>query len=220
MTEPLVELDAQDEMVGAVAYDIPVIEAGVVDTDKVFRWAGLGSTDGSLNNITRPASGDAWGDQFWLEDLSTTDIKLLTEAYTPDAVTQPKHTFKLTSNVGTFATAPRITVYDDSGRTEAEEVCVGTTGHTAPLIKGVIATVETAPGQYWGEGTSQLLHDKEVAGANSPNGLCGTTNYLECSSVDLNTTPEFFTLAFSCPDDVTLGTPSVDCVTTIEYTYT
>ena len=219
MTEPLVELDAQDEMTGA-SYDIPVINAGVVDTTKVFRWAGVGSTDGSLNNITRPASGDDWGAQFWLEDTDGVDLKLITEAYTPDAATQPEHTFKLTSDAVAFATAPRITVYDDDTRTEAEEVCVGTTGHTAPLIKGIIATAGTAPAQYWGEGTSQLLHDKEVAGANSPNGLCGTTNYLECSTTNINTTPEYFTVALSVPDDVSLGIPSIDCVTTIEYTFT
>ena len=223
MAEPAIELDVQDEMASSPTYDINIITGGTVDTDKVLRWGAPDSADGAITNVTLPTSGNKWAEELWLEDLSTTDLELLNATYDPDAGTQAYMTFKITSNAVSFATAPRITVYDSSSHTEAEEVCVGTTAHTSPFIKGRIATSSAQPAQWWGEASSAALHALETGGGVTPagnNALCGDTNYLECGTTDINGTPQYFMLALSIPDDATTGVDSIDCVFSIRYTYT
>jgi hypothetical protein len=223
LAEPALELDAQDEKTSSPTYDLPIINGGVVDTTITLRFGGPESADGSIKNVQRPDSGNKWAEDFWLDDSDGTDTQLTDENTDPDAATQPYMTFKLTSDAVSFASKPRITIYDDSGRTETEEVCVGTTNHTSPLVKGRIQTANTQPSQYWGEASSAALHGVENAGAVEPpgnNGLCGETNYLQCNSVDINTTPHYFSLALSVPDDITPGINSIDCLLAIRYTYT
>lgn len=223
MAEPSIELDAQDEMGAAPTYDIPFINAGVVDPTKTLRFGGADSADGAITNVQRPASGNIWAPDLWDDDSDGADAQLTDENNTPDAATPPYMTFELTSDAVSFASKPRITIYDDSGRTEAEEVCVGTTNHTSPLVKGRIQTANTQPSQWWGEASSAALHTLETAGAVEPpgnNALCGDTNYLQCSTVDINGTPHYFTIALSTPDDVTPGVDSIDCIVSVRYTYT
>ena len=218
MAEPTIELDAQDENTSSPTYDIAIINGGTVDTTKVIRFGGSNSADGAIENVTIPTSGNKWAEELWLEDTDGTDI-LLSDV-DPDQATQPYPPFKLSTDATAFATAPKISVYDSSSGGETEEVCVGTTNHTSPFLKGYTNTTGNQPSQYWGESTSADLHTKEVAGANSPNGLCGATNYLECNGTDLNGTPEYFGIWESIPDDATTGTDVIDCILRIEYTYT
>jgi hypothetical protein len=223
MAEPAIELDAQDEKSAAPTYDIAFINAGTVDGTKTLRFGGSDSVDGNITNVQRPASGDKWAEDLWDDDNDGADSQLLDENVTPDAATQAYMTFKLSSDAVLFASKPRITIYDDATRTEAEEVCVGTTNHTSPLVKGRIQTNQNQPAQYWGEASSAALHAKEVAGAVEPpgnNALCGDTNYLQCSTTDINGTPQYFMVALSTPDDITPGVDSIDCVLSIRYTYT
>ena len=225
IAEPSIELDAQDEHTSSPSYDIAIINAGAVDSDKVIRFGGSDSVDGAITAVQRAASGDKWADELWLEDLSTTDIQLQDSTETPDAVTQCYPLFKLTSDAVSFASAPIITCYDSTahGGTPSEEALTGSTGHTSSFVKIVGNTTGAQPAQYWGAGASATLHARESADSLTiPNyqGLNGDVAYLTCSSSDINTTPQYFSLALSVPDDAALGTDVIDIVLSIKYTYT
>ncbi|RLG44710.1 MAG: hypothetical protein DRN81_03870 [Thermoproteota archaeon] len=210
MAEPTIEMDARTS--ASSTYSVAIIDGGVVQSGE-FRWSDTSSSSG---NVTRPSSGNKFADYLFFG----TD-ELVSAAQQPDQ-TPVTATIKVTTDAVSFDTAPKFTIYDSSSHTEAEEVCVGTTNHTSPLIKGRISTSSTAPSTYWGETDEAALHAKEVAGAvtSGNNGLCGATNYLQASSTDLNTTPEYLWLALSVPDDVSTGVDSIDCVFTLSYTYT
>ena len=229
MTEPSMELDAGDSA-APTTYDNAIIDGNTVDTDKVIRWGDGDSADGAITNVTLPSSGNAWAPELWLEDLSTTDVLLCDTTEQPDAGTQRAMIFKLTSDAVAYATAPRITAWNDNTHAAtSEEVFAGTTNHTSPLLKARGQTVTTAPAQYWGEASDAALHTLDASGAivcgdqtgNQENTVLeGDTNYLYASAVDINATPQYFSLALSVPDDATTGVDAIDCVLTIRYTYT
>ena len=229
MTEPSMELDASLSSAPTV-YDQPIINGNVVDTDKVIRWGDADSSDGAITNVTLPSSGNIWGPELWLEDLSTTDQLLVDTDEQPDAATPKGMTFKLTSDAVAYATAPRITAWDSNAHsTTTEEIFAGTTGHTSPLLKARGQTVSTVPEQFWGEASDAALHTLDASGAivcgdasgNQENAVLeGDTNYLYASAVDINATPQYFQLALSVPDDATTGVDAIDVVLTIRYTYT
>lgn len=219
MAEPTIEMDtrAYDTTISSRSdFNIPIIDGGVVQSG-TLRW----SSSGVSGNVTLPTSGNKWAEELWWD--STTDTKIMSSSQTPDSASQPQAMFVIDTDAVAFDTAPKITVYDSSSHTEVEEVCVGTTNHPSPFIKGRISTSYAAPSQYWGEADSDTLHAKEVAGAVTPdgnNGLCGSTNYLQASSTDLNSNPQYLWLALSIPSDATTGVDAIDCVLTIEYTFT
>ena len=228
MAEPSMELDASLSAT-PTTYDQAIINANTVDTTKVIRWGDTDSADGVITNVTLPSSGDAWGPELWLEDTDGVDVLICDSDEQPDAATQRAMMLKLTSNAVAYATAPRITAYDDSGRTVVEEVFAGTTGHTSPFLKARGQTVSTIPPQYWGEATDQALHDKDTTGAvtcgdatgNQENAVLeGDTNYLVSSSTDINANPQYFSLALSVPDDATTGVDAINIILSIRYTYT
>lgn len=226
MAEPSIELNAHDEHTSSPTYDIAIITAGVVDTDKVIRHGAPDSVDGTITPVQIPSSGDKWADEQWLEDLSTADILLMDTTETPDAATQCYPLFEFTTVAATsFASAPIITAYDDSSHvaTPTEEALVGTAGHTSTFVKIVGNITGSQPVQYWGAGSSALLHSEETGGSKTiPNfqGLNGDVAYLTCSATEINTTPQYFSLALSVPDDAALGTDVIDLVISIKYTYT
>jgi len=230
MAEPLMELDASLSS-APTTYDQPIINANVVDTDKVLRWGDGDSVDGTITNVTLPSSGDQWAPELWLEDLSTADVLLVDTDEHPEQATPRAMTFKLTSNAVSYATAPRITAYDSAAsRTATEEVFAGTVGNgNDPLLKARGQTVTTSPPQYWGEANDQALHDLDGTGAvtcgdasgNQENAVLeADTNYLVCSTTDINGTPQYFNLELSVPDDATTGVDAIDIVLSIRYTYT
>jgi len=229
MTEPSMELDASDSAAPST-YDNNIITGNTVDTDKVIRWGDGDSADGAITNVTLPSSGDIWAPELWLEDLSTTDVLLCDTDEQPDAGTQRDMIFKLTSDAVSYATAPRITAWDSNAHAATtEEIFAGTAGHTSPLLKARGQTVATAPAQYWGEAGDSTLHDLDATGpivcgdqtSNQENAVLeGDTNYLYASAVDINGTPQYFSLALSVPDDATTGVDAIDVVLTIRYTYT
>ena len=51
-------------------------------------------------------------------------------------------------------------------------------------------------------------------------GLDGDNSYMQSSSTNINTTPQYFMLALSVPDDISTGINSIDAVLSIRYTYT
>lgn len=210
MAEPTIEMDARTS--GSSSYTVAIIDGGVVQSGDL-RWSDTASSTG---NVTLPSSGNKFADYLY---FSTSE--LVSAAQQPDQ-TPVTATIRVQTDAVSFDTAPKFTIYDSASHTEAEEVCVGTTNHTSPLIKGRIAQASGAPAQHWGEADESTLHAKETAGAvtSGNNGLCGATNYLQASSTDLNTTPEYIWLALSVPDDATTGTDAIDCVFTMEYTYT
>ena len=229
MAEPLMELNASLSS-APTTYDQAIITANVVDTDKVIRWGDGDSADGAITNVTLPSSGNAWGPELWLEDLSTTDQLLVDTDEQPDASPPKAMTFELSSNAVSYATAPRISAWDDNSHTTtAEEVFAGSTGHTSPFLKARGQTVNSAPPQWWGEASDAALHTLDASGAivcgnatgNEENAVLeGDTNYLYASTVDINGTPQYFALALSVPDDATTGVDAIDIVLTIRYTYT
>ncbi len=230
MTEPSMELDASLSSTPTV-YDQAIIDGNSVDTDKVIRWGDGDSADGAITNVTLPSSGNAWGPELWLEDLSTADYLLVDTDEQPDADPPKGMTFKLTSNAVSYATAPRITAWDSNAHsTTTEEIFAGTTGNSnVPLLKARGQTVNTAPPQWWGEANDATLHALDSTGAitcgnntgNEENAVLeGDTNYLVSSAVDINGTPQYFNLALSVPDDATTGVDAIDVVLTIRYTYT
>ena len=229
MAEPSIELDAALSS-APTTYDQAIINAGVVDTTKVLRWGDPDSVDASITNVTLPSSGNAFAPELWLEDTDGTDVLLCDSDEQPEAGTQRAMIFKLSSDAVSFATAPRITAYDDNTHAGAtEEVFAGTTNHTSPFLKARGQTVTTAPPQYWGEASEAALHIIDALGAitcgdatgNQENAVLeGDTNYLVSSSVDINTTPQYFSLALSVPDDATTGVDAIDIVLSIRYTYT
>ena len=229
MAEPLMELNASLSST-PTTYDQAIITANVVDTDKVIRWGDGDSADGAITNVTLPSSGDIWGPELWLEDISTADFLLVDTDEQPNASPPKAMTFELSSNAVAYATAPRITAYDSTGsRTATEEIFAGTTGHTSPLLKARGQTVNSAPPQYWGEAGDSTLHDLDTTGAivcgdatgNEENAVLeADTNYLYASAVDINATPQYFALALSVPDDATTGVDAIDIILSIRYTYT
>ena len=158
------------------------------------------------------------------------DVLICDSDEQPDAATQRDMMFKLTSDAVAYATAPRITAWDSNAHASTtEEVFAGTTNHTSPFLKARGQTVTTAPLQYWGEASEANLHAKDTTGAvtcanatgNEENAVLeGDTNYLVASAVNINTTPQYFSLALSVPDDATPGVDAIDIVLTIRYTYT
>ena len=230
MTEPSMELKASLSS-APTTYDQVIITGNSVDTDKVIRWGDADSADGAITNVTLPSSGNIWGPELWLEDLSTTDQLLVDTDEQPDASPPKAMTFELTSDAVSYATAPRITAWDSNAHsTTTEEIFAGTTGNSnVPLLKARGQTVNTAPPQWWGEANDATLHALDGTGAitcgnntgNEENAVLeGDTNYLVCSAVDINGTPQYFALALSVPDDATTGVDTIDVVLTIRYTYT
>jgi len=211
-------------------YDQPIINGNVVDTDKVIRWGDPDSADGAITNVTLPSSGNIWGPELWLEDLSTADVLLVDTDEQPDASPPKAMSFQLSSDAVAYATAPRITAYDSAAsRTATEEVFAGTAGHTSPFLKARGQTLNSAPPQWWGEANDNALHILDTTGAivcgnatgNEENAVLeADVNYLYASAVDINATPQFFALALSVPDDATTGVDAIDIVLSIRYTYT
>ena len=213
-------------------YDQPIITANAVDTDKVIRWGDGDSADGAITNVTLPSSGNAWGPELWLEDLSTADVLLVDTDEQPDAGTPRAMVFELTSDAVSYATAPRISAWDSNAHTTtAEEIFAGTAGNSnTNMLKARGQTANTAPsGQYWNEASDAALHAIDDLGAIVCGNNAGTeenavlegdTNYLYASAVDINGTPQYFTLALSIPDDATTGVDVIDIVLSIRYTYT
>lgn len=208
MAEPTIEMDARTT--GSATYSVAIIDAGSVQSGDI-RWSDTASESG---NVTLPSSGDKFAAYLFFDTSEIVGV-----AQQPDD-TPVTATIRVQTDAVSFDTAPIFTIYDSASHTEAEEVCVGTTNHTSPLVKGRIKQASTAPAIWWDE-TEGALHAKEIAGAvtNGNNGLAGATNYLQASSTDLNGTPEYLWLALSVPDDATTGTDAIDCVFTMEYTY-
>ena len=229
MTEPSMELDAALSS-APTTYDQAIINANIVDTTKVIRWGDPDSSDGSITNVTLPSSGNAFAPELWLDDTDGPDSLICDSDEQPEAVTQRTMMFKLTSNAVSYATAPRITAYDSAAsRNATEEVFVGTTNHSSPFLKARGQTVTTAPPQYWGEATEAALHTLDTTGAITCGNAIGNeenavleadVNYLISSAVDINGTPQYFSLALSVPDDATTGVDAIDIVLSIRYTYT
>jgi hypothetical protein len=230
MAEPSMELNASLSS-APTTYDQAIITANTVDTDKVIRWGDSDSSDGAITNVTLPSSGVIWAPELWLEDLSTTDELLVDDDEQPNAGTPKAMTFELTSNAVSYATAPRISAWDSNAHTTtAEENFAGTTGNSdIPLLKARGQTVNSVPEQWWGEANDAALHALDSTGAitcgnatgNEENAVLeGDTNYLVSSAVDINGTPQYFSLALSVPDDATTGVDAINVVLTIRYTYT
>jgi hypothetical protein len=229
MTEPSMELDASLSS-APTTYDQAIINANTVDTTKVIRWGDEDSADGAITNVTLPTSGNKWAPELWLEDTDGVDVLVCDSDEEPDAAVQREMMFKLTSDAVAYATAPRITAYDSNAHAStAEEVFTGTTNHTSPFLKARGQTVTTAPPQYWGEAGDSTLHAKDTTGAitcgdatgNQENAVLeGDTNYLVASATNINTTPQYFSLALSVPDDATPGVDAIDIVLSVRYTYT
>lgn len=229
MAEPSMELNASLSST-PTTYNQAIITANVVDTDKVIRWGDGDSVDGAITNVTLPSSGNAWGPELWLEDVVTADVLLVDTNEQPDAVAPKAMTFELSSNAVSYATAPRISAWDDNSHTTTiEEVFAGSTGHTSPFLKARGQTVNSVPPQYWAEASDAALHALDASGAivcgnatgNEENAVLeGNTNYLYASAVNINATPQYFALALSVPDDATTGVDAIDIVLSIRYTYT
>lgn len=230
MAEPNMELNASLSS-APTTYDQIIITGNAVDTDKVLRWGDGDSVDGTISNVTLPSSGNIWGPELWLEDLSTADVLLVDTDEQPDASPPKAMTFELTSDAVAYATAPRITAYDSAGsRTATEEIFTGTAGNSnIPLLKARGQTVNGAPPQWWGESNDATLHALDTTGAV----VCGNAtgaeenavleadvNYLYASNVDIQANPQYFALALSVPDDATTGVDAIDIVLSIRYTYT
>lgn len=224
------ELDGASSSV-PTTYDIPFINNNTVDATKDIRWAGSDSVDGTLTNVQRPASGNKWADELWDDDNDGADTLICDTDEQPDAGTQRAMMFKLTSDAVSYATAPRVTVYDDNTHTDTEEFIDGTTNHDSPFIKARGQVTYDAPPQYWGESANESLHTLDGSGGGAVTmgdatgsqencALDGMNDYLLCSSVDINTNPQYFSLACSLPDDASTGTDKIDGVLSIRYTYT
>lgn len=221
MAEPTIEMDTRAYNASSGTFDVAVVDGGTVQSG-TLRW----SSSGVDGNVELPSSGNKWTEEFWWDSGSDTQICESTD--TPDAASQPEAMFKIFTDAVSFDTVPTFSIFDSASHTEAEEVCVGSTGHPSPYVKGSIGTgydpsVQWTTEQYWNEASSAALHGLEVAGsenANGNNGLAGATNYLEASSTDLNTNPQYIWLVLSVPDDATTGVDAIDCVFGMSYTYT
>ena len=227
MAEPTIEIDTRAygaSVTGRGSYTVAIVDGGVVQTG-TLRW----STSGVDGNVELPSSGDKWAEEFWWD--STADTQICESTDTPSAASQPYAMFVVDTDAVSFDTAPKFTVYDNATHAQpVEEVCVGTTGHPSPFIKGSIGTsydptVQWTTPQYWDESPESDLHELETNGVDNANGNNGlgygsAQSYLEASSTDLNTNPQYIWLALSIPDDATTGVGAIDCVFSMTYTYT
>lgn len=224
MAEPTIEIDTRAYNASTGVYNVAIIDGGVVQSG-TLRW----SSSGVDGNVELPSSGDKWAEEFWWDSGSDTQICDSTD--TPSAASQPEALFKVFTNAVSFDTTPQFSVYDDAAHDQpVEEVCVGTTGHPSPFIKGSISTgydptVHWTTPQYWNETLESDLHGLETNGVDNGNGNNGlgygtAQSYLEASSTDLNTNPQYIWLALSVPDDAATGVDAIDCVFGMTYTYT
>ena len=222
------ELDTHDEGTGAPTYDIPIIEANAKVANIELRWGGEDSVSNTITSVQRLASGDKWADELWYEDTAGADTVIMDYGQDPDQVSgsQTQYMFKLTSDAVSYASNPIITCYDDSGHgaTPADECLVGSAGHLTTFIKIVGATSVGQPAQWWGEASSAALHALETGNGVTlgvaAQGLNGDVAWMDCTTTDINTTPQYFSIAASIPDDATLGSDSINIVISIKYTYT
>lgn len=227
MAEPTIEMDTRAYNAGTGVYNIAIIDGGVVQSG-TLRW----SSSGVDGNVELPSSGNKWAEEFWWDSGSDTQICNSTD--TPSAASQPEALFKITTSDASevaFDTVPQFSVYDDASHNQpVEEVCVGTTGHPSPFIKGSISTgydpaVHWTVPQYWNESPESTLHGLETNGVDNGNGNNGlgygtAQSYLGASSKLLKTTPEYIWLALSVPDDATTGVDAINCMFSMVYTYT
>lgn len=228
ITEPIMELDTHDEGTGVPTYDLPVIHNNVRVANIELRWGGPLSVSNAITSVQRLASGDKWADELWYEDTGGVDTLIDDSTSDPDKITgsQTQYMFKLSSDAVSYASAPIITAYDDSGHgaTPANECLVGSAGHTSTFIKIVGSTSVGHPAQWWGEISSANLHALEtgngvILGA-AAQGLNGDQAWMDCTSSDINTNPQYFSIAASVPDDATLGANSINIMLSVKYTYT
>lgn len=234
MALPTIEMDTRaygTSVTGLGSYNIPIINAGATVSPGTLKWTG-GTVDAA---IEIPTSGNIWAPSFWW-DTATTDTQICDSTDTPDAATQPAAMFVVHTDDGTpvsFSAPPTFTVYDSSSHTAVEEVIVGTTGHSSSFIKASIgtsydATVQWPIPQYWDEDNSAAIHAVETGtiavpasqNSNGNNGLWGSYSYLEASSSDIETNPQYLWMAMSIPSDATTGTNVIDCVFTMSFSYT
>lgn len=223
MAEPTIEIDTRAYNASTGTFDVAVVDGGAVQGG-TLRW----STSGVDGNVELPSSGDKWAEEFWWD--SGADTQICDSTDTPSAASQPEAMFKVFTDAVSFDTAPQFSVYDSGSHTQAEEVCVGTTGHPSPFIKGSIGTgydpsVQWTTEQYWDESPESDLHGLETNSSENGNGNNGlgygsAMSYLEASSTDLNANPQYIWLALSIPDDATTGVDAIDCVFGMTYTYT
>lgn len=222
------ELQTHDEGTGAPTYDIDIITNNAKVANIELRWGGADSASNAITSVQRLASGDKWADELWYEDTAGPDTLIDDSTSDPDQVTgsQTQYMFKLSSNAVSYASAPIISAYDDSGHgaTPSDECLVGSSGHTSTFIKIVGSTSIGQPAQYWGEASSAVLHALETGGSvvlgAAAQGLNGDVAYMTCTSSDINTNPQYFSLAGSIPDDAALGTDAINIVVSVKYTYT
>lgn len=228
MAEPSMELDGALTS-APTTYDIPFINGNSVDATKTIRVGAADSSDGAITNVQRPASGNKWGDEIWDDDSDGADGLICDSDEQPDAGTQREMMFKLTSDAVSYATAPRITVFDSASHTDTEEFIDGTTNHTSPFVKARGQITYDAPPQYWAEASDAALHTLDNGSAivcgnatgNEENcALDGMNSYLYASSTDINTNPQYFSIALSLPDDAVTGVDAIDGVLTVRYTFT
>lgn len=224
MAEPTIEIDTRAYNAGTGVFNVAIIDGGVVQTG-TLRW----SSSGVDGNVELPGSGDKWAEEFWWD--AAADTQICDSADTPSAASQPEAMFKVSTDAVSFDTAPQFSVYDSAGHTQGEQVCIGTTGHPSPFIKGSIGTnydpsVQwSGTEQYWDETLESDLHELETNSSQNGNGNNGlgfgsAKSYLEASSTDLNTTPQYIWLALSIPEDATTGIDTIDCIIGMTYTYT
>ena len=222
-------LKGHDELDSAATYDLVIIDIadGLVQGNVTLRWCGPDSVDGTLTSFQRLPSGDKWVEDFWYEVTGETDYQMMDENTDPDELTgsQAYHLFELTSD-GAYASAPIITAYDDTGHgaTPSDQCLVGSGGHSSTFIKIVGATTSGQPAQWWGEASSAALHLLETSlGVElgvAAQGLNGDVAWMDCTTASINSTPQYFSLACSYPDDGNLGVDAIDIVISVKYTYT
>lgn len=228
IAEPLMELQTHDEGTGAPTYDVDIITNNAKVANIELRWGGEDSVSNTITSVQRLASGDKWADELWYEDTAGADQVIMDFGQDPDVVTgsQTQYMFKLSSNAVSYASAPIISAYDDSGHgaTPSDECLVGSSGHTSTFIKIVGSTSMGQPAQWWGEASSAALHLLETGGSvvlgAAAQGLNGDVAYMTCTDPDINTNPQYFSIAGSIPDDAALGADAINIVLAFKYTYT
>ena len=178
--------------------------------------------------MTLPSSGDQWAPECWIEDTDGTDV-LCCDSDEQPAGTPRNMMFYLSASAA-YATAPRITAWDSNSHAAVtEEIFTGTTNNgNLPLLKARGQTSNAVPAAaHWNEASEAASHDIDTTGTVGDDSgttenasLEGDTGYLTCSTASINSTPQYFSLALSIPDDATTGVDAIDCVLTIRYTYT
>ena len=185
-----------------------------VTASMAFYFGGPATTGSALDPVTAPAIGVKVAEQLWGATYPGYGSGVQAALY-DGTVNLNQNVMSIFFANNPTTTPPILTAWDDTSHsTVIQEMLAGTseTGNTSWLK--AIETTAGAPIAPWCDEATAY------AGANSPNALCGDTNYVQCASAAIANERKIFNFVCFVPATAAPGTTGHTPQLTCKYTYT